>query len=100
MKALFPSRTIALLMGVSLLDLVLTAVLHSKGLIVELNPLMRPLLERSEWLFAVVKSLTILVTYAVLVWYSRRNLAFVRQASAVGAVAYVLIWSVWFVSVP
>ena len=97
LKKLFPTRALLLLLGIGFLDLVVTAVLHSQGLIVELNPLMKPFIERSEWLFAFVKALTLVAAWAAMVWYAKNNLDFVRKTSLVGAGAYTLIWTVWFV---
>jgi hypothetical protein len=93
-----PSRALLLLIVVAALDLLSTAVLHSLGFITELNPLMRPLIERSEWLFAAVKGATIVGLYLVMRWYGVANRRFVRLASLGGVVAYVCIWSVWFAS--
>jgi hypothetical protein len=93
---LMPTRALALLMGIGVLDLISTAYLHAHGLIVELNPLMRPLIEHSEFTFAAVKGMTLLVAYAVMVWYARTNLAFVRRVCTWGSGAYLLIWVVWF----
>lgn len=94
--AVFPTRALAVLLFVGIADLIATAWLHSRGLIVELNPLMRPLIERSEWLFVVVKSLTLVLAWAVLAWYGRQNLGFVRKACTIGSIAYVLVWCAWF----
>ncbi|MFW5697740.1 MAG: DUF5658 family protein [Fimbriimonadaceae bacterium] len=98
MKRLFPSRAVAVLLFIGFLDLVVTAVLHAQGLIVELNPIMRPLIERSEWLFALVKAATLVAAWAALVWYAPRNLDFVKKASLYGAGAYVFIWTTWFIA--
>lgn len=95
-RDVLPARELALLMAIGFIDLVMTAVLHSKGLIVELNPLMRPLIETSEWLFAAVKAGTLVFAWAALAWYAQHNLAFVRRWSAIGVVSYVTIWTVWF----
>lgn len=91
-----PSRALALLLGIATLDLVVTAVLHSHGLIVELNPLMRPLIEHSEWLFSLAKGSTIVSVYCVMRWYGQANRRFVRNASLAGALAYVVVWGLWF----
>lgn len=79
------------------MDLVVTAVLHAHGLIVELNPLMRPLIEHSEVLFSFVKGLTLVAAWYFMVKYSETHLAFIRQACLVGSAAYVGIWTIWFV---
>jgi hypothetical protein len=84
-------------MAVGILDLVSTAWMHANGMIVELNPVMRFFIERSEWLFAVVKGLTLIAAWAALAWYCRYNRAFVRKACLAGTAAYVLIWVCWFV---
>ncbi len=78
------------------MDLVTTAVLHSHGKIVELNPLMRIFIDQSEWLFALIKGLTLVGGWAVLSWYARFNLAFVRKASLWGSAAYLSVWCLWF----
>lgn len=93
---MFPSRALILLMAIGFIDLVVTAVLHSRGLIVELNPIMRPVIERSEWLFAAVKGMTLLLAYAVMARYYQTHQVFVRRAALVGSAAYALIWIVWF----
>jgi hypothetical protein len=98
MKAVAPSRSILLLIGIGFLDLVLTVWLHSQGQIVELNPLMRPLIERSEWLFGIVKGATLVATWAVMASYARVNRKFVRNACVVGSVVYVTVWWGWFLA--
>lgn len=93
---LFPTRALALLLLIGFVDLVATAVMHQHGMIVELNPIMRPLIERSEWLFALVKGLTLVAAWAALVWYSEHNRDFVRKACLAGSAAYMTIWTAWF----
>lgn len=66
-------------------------------MIVELNPLMRVFIERSEWLFAAVKGLTLIAAWSALAWYCRYNRDFVRKACLVGTAAYVVLWASWFV---
>lgn len=95
-RRLLPTRALALLLAIGLLDLIVTAVLHAHGLIVELNPLMRPLIEESEWLFAAVKGLTLAIAWAAMVYYAQINKDFVRKACLVGSAAYVVIWMSWF----
>lgn len=95
-RAWMPSRALLALVLVATLDLVTTAVLHHHGYITELNPLMRPLIERSEWLFAAVKGATIVSVYLVMRWYGTTNRRFVRRASLAGVAAYVVIWALWF----
>ncbi len=92
----FPTRALALLLLVGLVDLVATAVLHANGQIVELNPIMRPLIERSEWLFVVVKGFTLAAAWFVMSRHAKINLKFVRQASILGAAVYLFIWVAWF----
>ena len=92
----FPSRAMFLLLFVGLVDLVSTAVLHAQGLIVEMNPLMRPLIERSEWLFVAVKGMTLLLAWAVMWKHAPTNMKFVRNASILGTVGYLTIWCTWF----
>lgn len=84
-------------MVVGILDLVSTAWMHANGMIVELNPLMRFFIERSEWLFALIKGLTLVAAWSVLAWYCRYNKDFVRKACFAGTAAYVLIWTSWFI---
>ena len=96
MKRLFPTKSLVILLGIGLVDLIVTAVLHQRGLIEELNPLMQPLIERSEWLFAAVKGLTLVAAWSALVWYAQHNLRFVRNACALGAAAYLTLWTAWF----
>jgi hypothetical protein len=85
-------------MAIGILDLVSTAWMHANGQIVELNPIMRYFIDRSEWAFAAVKALTLIAAWAALAWYGRYNLQFVRKACLLGALAYVAVWSVWFFS--
>ena len=92
-----PSRAIYLLLGIGLLDLVTTAVLHSQGRIVELNPLMKPLIEHGEWLFVLVKGFTLVAAAVGLVWYGRQNPKFVRQACILGSIAYLTVFTLWFI---
>lgn len=98
MRALVPTRPLALLMFIGFVDLIVTAWLHAHGLIIELNPLMRPLIEHSEWLFGAVKAFTLVSAWAVMVVYARQNREFVRKACLVGSSLYVTIWVVWFVA--
>ncbi len=98
MRKVLPSRALGLLLLIGFVDLAMTAWLHARGQIVELNPLMRPLIERSEWLFAGVKALTLLAAWAALWWYSKQNLSFVRKACLYGCTAYLTIWCAWFIA--
>lgn len=97
MKAIAPSRGILLLMAIGFLDLFTTAWLHAQGQIVELNPLMRPLIEQSEWLFAFVKALTLVAAWVFMAQYAKVNRIFVRNVCVGGSVLYVIVWTVWFV---
>lgn len=99
-KELFPTRSVALLLSIGFVDLIVTAVLHANGMIRELNPFMKYFIEQSEWLFALVKGLTLLSAWIALVAYAKVNLPFVRKAAWIGAGVYVLIWTVWFFSTP
>lgn len=92
----FPTRALVLLLGIGFVDLVMTAILHAQGLIVELNPIMRPVIEQSEWLFAAVKGATLVAAWLVMLHYSKSHLVFIRHACVCGSLAYVLIWTIWF----
>jgi hypothetical protein len=85
-------------MLIGIVDLVSTAWMHANGQIVELNPLMRFFIERSEWLFALVKGLTLVAAWSALAWYCKYNREFVRKACVVGAAAYLMIWMSWFLA--
>jgi hypothetical protein len=91
-----PTRALAVLMAIGFIDLVVTAVLHAQGQIVELNPLMKPLIETSEWLFAAVKGLTLVLAWLVMVKHADQNLPFIRKACVAGSAAYMIVWTVWF----
>lgn len=78
--------------------MVSTAILHRYGLIVELNPLMRPIIERGEWLFVGAKGATLVVAWVVMAWYCRHNREFVNRACLVGGAAYLAIWAGWFLA--
>ena len=86
-----------LLLSIGLADLIVTAVLHANGLIVEMNPVMRPFIERSEWLFAFVKGATLVLAWIVMARHAPNNLAFVRGAALAGAGVYMFIWTSWFI---
>ncbi|MGV3617003.1 MAG: DUF5658 family protein [Fimbriimonas sp.] len=83
-------------MTIGTVDLVATAVLHAQGKIVELNPVMKVFIERSEWLFAFVKGMTLLVAFLTMRAYAKKNRQFVHRACLAGSAAYVTIWTVWF----
>jgi hypothetical protein len=96
MKAVAPSRAILLLMTIGFIDLFTTAWLHANGHIVELNPLMKPLIEQSEWLFGFVKAMTLVAAWVVMASYARINRPFVRVACLAGSIVYLVVWSMWF----
>ena len=85
-------------MAIGFIDLVSTAVLHANGQIVEMNPIMRPLIEHSEWLFIVVKAMTLILAWAVMVWYAKKNLDFVRKTCLLGTGVYLVVWAMWFLA--
>ncbi len=96
MNIAFPTRSMVALLTIGIVDLVSTAVLHSKGMIVELNPLMRGFITQSEWLFAFVKGMTIGVAWGTMVWYAQTNRDFVNKACTYGSIAYLAVWTTWF----
>ena len=96
MQALVPTRALAALLFIGFADLISTAVLHQRGLIQEMNPVMRIFIERGEWLFVLVKGGTLLASWYVLARYARTNLKFVRSACLAGCCFYVGLWVVWF----
>ena len=98
MRVLVPTRALLLLMGIGFLDLVATAVMHSLGMIHEMNPLMRVFIERSEWLFVLVKGATLLAAWAAMAHYAKSNVEFVRKACLVGSGVYFAVWLGWFLS--
>lgn len=61
-----------------------------------MNPLMRPLIERSEWLFSAVKALTLVACWIAMAQYTKVNRQFVRQASLIGSAVYLTVWTSWF----
>ena len=85
MNIAFPTKSMIVLLTIGIVDLISTAVLHSKGLIVELNPLMRGFITQSEWLFAFVKGLTIGAAWGTMVWYAQQNRDFVNKACTWGS---------------
>lgn len=91
-----PAMETVLLMTIGLADLISTVVLHQLGLIVELNPIMRPLLDRSVLLFTLAKLATLLAAYLTLQLYRARDEQFCRLAARWGAVAYAGVWLTWF----
>ncbi len=93
----FPTRALMLFLAIGIIDLISTAVLYSKGMITEVNPLMRFFIDRSDWLFVLVKALTLAAGWYALQRYARQNLDFVRKACTYASLAYVAIWVVLFV---
>lgn len=93
-----PTKPMAVLASIALVDLVVTAFLYQTGWIVELNPLMRPLLEHSTWVFALVKFSIVAVAYFVLQWYRRIDEEFVNRIATAGSLAYIALWTTWFLS--
>ena len=98
MKLVLPTRALGLLMLIGIIDLVSTAWMHANGQIVELNPLMRVFIERSEWLFALVKGLTLVAAWGALAWYCKYNRKFVRNACFIASLAYAAVWTSWFIA--
>jgi hypothetical protein len=96
MQALVPTRALAVLLIIGFADLISTAVLHQMGLIQEMNPVMRIFIEKSEWLFVLVKGGTLVASWYVLARYARTNLKFVRTACIAGSCFYVFLWLAWF----
>ncbi len=96
MKAFFPTKSMVLLIGIGLVDLISTAWMYHAGLIYERNPLMRALLDKGEWLFIVVKGATLLAAWYVLMLYAKQNIRFVQQSCLLGSAAYILLWTSWF----
>ena len=97
-RSIMPTRMIGLLMGIGFVDLVATAYLHANGLIVELNPVMKPIIESSELLFALVKGMTLVLAWVVMAKHAQKNLVFVRRTCLAGSVVYLLIWTTWFLA--
>jgi hypothetical protein len=95
-RVAIPTKSLGFLLIIGFTDLIVTAWLHAHGLIVELNPLMKGLIERSEWLFALVKGSTLIFTWVVLALYAREHREFVRKACLVGSLCYLIIWTTWF----
>jgi Domain of unknown function (DUF5658) len=97
-RAILPTRSLALLIAIGLADLIATTWLHMQGLIVELNPVMRGFIDRGEWLFVVVKGATLALAWFTMATYAKKNREFVRKVCLTGSAAYVLIWVAWFVA--
>lgn len=96
MRRIFPTKSLAVLMLIGFVDLASTAWLYSRGLITELNPLMRVFISRSEWEFAAVKGATLVAAWIVMAHYATINREFVRKVCLMGSGAYVVIWTAWF----
>jgi len=58
---------------------------------------MKPLIERDEWLFVLVKGMTLVLAAAGLIWYGQKNREFVRRACLMGSAAYLLVFVAWFI---
>ena len=95
MRSLMPPG-LAVLLTIGTVDLVATVWLYHAGLIVELNPLMRGLLERGEWAFALGKAATLVAAWWVMARHARTNRNFVNRACLMGSGAYLIIWLFWF----
>lgn len=95
-RAILPTRAIGLLMFVGFADLISTAVLHHMGLITELNPLMKPIIEQSELLFSAVKAMTLILAWVMMAKHAQKNLVFVRRAALAGSFTYIFVWCTWF----
>lgn len=95
-KKMFPVKSMFWLLFIGMVDLVTTAVLHAQGKIVELNPIMRPIIESSEWLFALVKGGSIVLAWLVMLKYSKTHLEFISRACLAGTLLYGGVWFTWF----
>lgn len=98
MRAIVPTRALLLLMAIGFLDLTATAILHSLGMIQEMNPLMRVFIEQSEWLFVLVKGATLIGAWVAMAYYAKVNAGFVRRACLLGSGVYLAVWLGWFVA--
>jgi hypothetical protein len=87
-RKLFPTRALAALLAIGLTDLVVTVLLHRRGLIEELNPLMAPLLVGSDLRFVLVKGATLVAAWILLLRTAREDLRGVRRACLCGSAAY------------
>ena len=91
MRALFPTRALALLLAIGLADLAATASLHARGLVEERNPLMARFLERGEVGFVAVKAATLIAAWALLARHARADPLWVRRACLGGSAAYIAL---------
>lgn len=96
LRILAPTRAILVLMAIGFIDLFSTAMLHAQGKIVELNPLMRPIIDHGEWTFAAVKGSVLVMAWWMLAAYSKVDKNFVKMCCVVGSLAYLVIWTTWF----
>ncbi len=94
----FPTKWLFVLMAIGVIDLISTAALHAGGHIQEMNPLMKPIIEQSEWLFVLVKGMTLVLGYLVIMRHAKTHRRFVADVCRYGSIAYLLVWSVWFVA--
>ena len=94
----FPTKALFLLLLIGTLDLIATAVLYSRGLIVELNPLMKPVIEASVWLFVLLKGMTLALAYFCMIRFAKSHLEFIQKSCIVGSGLYIFIWTVWFIA--
>ena len=77
-----------MLLLIGLADLLATAGLYARGLIVERNPLTASLLERGVPTFVLAKLATLLLAWAILVRYDGRTL---RRTCVVGSALYLTL---------
>lgn len=84
-------------MVIGFADMISTAVWHANGQIEEMNPLLKPIIEQSEWLFVAVKAATLIAAYVAMAMYARKKPEFVRNASRMGILVYLSIYLIWFV---
>jgi len=97
-RALFPTRALAALLAIGLLDLVATAILHAQGQIEELNPVMAPVIAGGEWRFVAVKSATLAFAWLILARRAKDAPTQVRRACLWGCAAYLCLLGGAFLS--
>ncbi len=96
-RAILPTRALAVLLAIGFFDLIATVWLHAQGKIEELNPVMAPLLAGGEWPFAAVKTATLLFAWVLLAKQAKKAPQEVRQACLFGSAAYLaLLGSAFF----
>jgi hypothetical protein len=78
--------------------MVSTAALHAQGKIVELNPMMAPVIDRSEWLFVLLKSATLVAGGIALNRLAKTHKRFVPAACIGASAMYVTVWATVFLS--